>query len=185
MRLQVESTPAGALLLHWVFSIIIIIAPPIGDTYTFFVNLYSYTINTWIGAFIAVGLLWLRWKPRSTWVAESSFKPWGGPAMAIIYLIFNVFLIVAPFIPPAPNRSRLSMESIEPFIFPTIGTGLFFVGGLYWVGFRFVWPKIYKRKLQQTRIPILLDGVQVHEIVICSWVWLPPLSLLYSSPLNS
>jgi hypothetical protein len=62
------------------------------------------------------------------------------------------------------------MESIPPFIFPIIGTSLFLVGGLYWVGFRFAWPKIYKRELQQTRIPILLDGVQVHEIVICSWV---------------
>jgi len=175
MRPPVESTPTGALLLHWVFSIIVISAPPKGDTYTFFVNLYSYTIDSWIGAILAAGLLWLRWKPLSTWVAESSFKPWGGPAMTIVYLIFNVFLIVTPFIPPAHDRSRLSMESIAPFVFPTIGTGLFLIGGLYWVGFRFLWPKLYKRELQQTRIPILLDGVQVHEIVICSWVRIPSL----------
>jgi hypothetical protein len=132
------------------------------------VHLYSYTIDTWLGALMAAGLLWLRWKPNSTWVSESNFKPWGGPTMAIIYLCFNIFLIVAPFIPP--TSTQILLESIQYYIFPTVGMGLLFAGGIYWLGFRFAWPKLYKRELRQTRIPILVNGVQVHEIVICSWV---------------
>ncbi|KAF8243120.1 amino acid transporter [Wilcoxina mikolae CBS 423.85] len=170
-HLQAEQAPAGALLLHWIFSMIIIVSPPMGDTYDFFVNLYSYTINCWIGFFLAAGLLYLRFKPHSTWVGESSFKPWGGPTMTIIYLIFNAFLIAAPWTgADIEKKNRLSISSIPPYVFPTVGTGLFVVGALYWVLFRYVWPKVYKRELHQTRIPILLDGVQVHEIVICSWV---------------
>lgn len=89
--------------------------------------------------------------------------------MAIIFLVFNLFLIVAPFI--KPQKESFSTLTIKWFVFPTVGTGLFFAGGLYWFLLRFVWAKlIYKRELQQTRIPILLDGVQVHEIVIFSWV---------------
>ncbi|KAA8898780.1 amino acid permease-domain-containing protein [Sphaerosporella brunnea] len=163
-----EQTPAGALLLHWIFSMIIVIAPPVGDAYTFFIHLYSYTIDTCLGALLAAGLLWLRWKPHSTWVAESNFKPWGGPTMAMLYLLFNSFIIVAPFIPPTSTLNL--MASIKYYIFPTVGLGLLVAGGFYWLGFRFVWPRIYKRELRQTRIPILVNGVQVHEIVICSWV---------------
>lgn len=40
-----EQTPAGALLLHWAFSIIIVLAPPVSIAYGFFVNLYSYTVR--------------------------------------------------------------------------------------------------------------------------------------------
>jgi hypothetical protein len=134
------------------------------------IHLYSYTIDTWLSALLTAGLLWLRWKPHSTWVAESNFKPWGGPTMAIIYLLFNTFLIIAPFIPPTREQSQLLMTTIKYYIFPTVGTGLLFVGAIYWLGFRFIWPKLYKRELRQTRIPILVNGVQVHEIVICSWV---------------
>jgi amino acid transporter len=32
-----EQTPTGALLLHWIFSMIIVLAPPMGDAYSFFV----------------------------------------------------------------------------------------------------------------------------------------------------
>jgi hypothetical protein len=164
-----EHTPAGALLLHWTFSMIIVVSPPVGDAYTFFVNLYSYTNDIWLGAFMASGLLWLRFKPKSTWVKESSFKPWGGPTMTIILLVFYLFLIVAPFIPPA-GSTQLTTPSIKWYVFPVVGTSVFLGGVLYWLGFRFVWPKLYKRKLYVHRIPILLDGVQIHEIVICSWV---------------
>jgi len=165
-----EQTPAGALLLHWIFSIIIIISPPVGDAYAFFVSLYSYTNDVWLGFFMAAGLLWLRFRPKSTWVAESSFKPWGGPTMTIILFIFYLFLIVAPFIPPGSGTPQLNMISIKYYVYPVVGTGVILAGVVYWVVFRFVWPKIYKRKLHVHRIPILLDGVQVHEIVICSWV---------------
>jgi len=165
-----EHAPAGALLLHWIFSMIIIASPPVTDAYAFFVDLYAYTNEICFGAFMASGLLWLRFKPKSTWVAESSFKPWGGPTMTIILLMYYLFLIVAPFIPPGAGTAQLTMPTIKWYVFPVVGISLFVGGVIYWLGFRFVWPKLYKRELYVHRVPILLDGVQIHEIVICSWV---------------
>jgi hypothetical protein len=164
-----EQTPIGALLLHWFFSLIIVLAPPLNYSYDFFVYLYSYTINVWIGAAVSAGLLWLRFQRGSTWVADSSFKPWGGPLMPIVVLIFYAFLIVTPFVPPT-GGVMLTMPGITWFVFPVVGTGLLFIGALYWVLFRFVWPNIYSRELIVRRIPILLNGVQIHEIVQTSWV---------------
>lgn len=174
---QNEQAPAGALLLHWVFSVAIVASPPVGDAYALFVDLYSYCIIVWIPFFLAAGLLYLRFKPNSTWVAKASFRPWGGPTMAIICLLFNAFLIAAPWTAvKVKKQDQLSLKSIDGFVIPTVGTALFVAGALYWVLFRYVWPKLYKRELQQTRIPILLDGVQVHEIVLCTWVPPPLLS---------
>jgi hypothetical protein len=164
-----EHTPAGALLLHWIFSMIVVVSPPVGDAYIFAMNLYSYTNDIWLGSLMASGLLWLRFKPKSTWVAESSYKPWGGPTMTIMLLVFYLFLIVALFIPPT-GTDQLTTPSIKWYVLPVVGTSVFLGGVLYWLGFRFVWPKLYKRKLYVHRIPILLDGVQIHEIVYCSWV---------------
>lgn len=174
---QNEEAPAGALMLHWVFSMVIVVSPPPGDAYEFFVNLYSYCIGVCIPFFLAAGLLYLRFKPGSTWVAEASFHPWGGPTITIVYLLFNGFVIAAPWTGATAKGQDLSMKSIGNFVFPTVGTALFVAGALYWVLFRYAWPKLYKRELHQTRIPILLDGVQVHEIVICSWVPSPPFPL--------
>jgi hypothetical protein len=164
-----EHIPAGALLLHWIFSVILVVILPSDDAYTFSIDLYSYTNDIWLGALIASGLLWLRFKPKSTWVAESSYKPWSSPTMTIMLLVFYLFLIVAPFIPPV-GSTPLITPSIKWYVLPVVCTNMFLGGVVYWLGFRFVWPMLYKRKLYVHRIPILLDGVQIHEIGICSWV---------------
>jgi hypothetical protein len=89
--------------------------------------------------------------------------------MTIMLLVFYLFLIVALFIPPT-RTDQLTTPSIKWYVLPVVGTGVFLGGVVYWLGFRFVWPMLYKRKLYVHRIPILLDGVQIHEIVYCSWV---------------
>jgi amino acid transporter len=163
-----EHTPAGALLLHWTFSMIIVVSPPVGDTYTFFLKLYSYTNDIWFGVFLASGLLWLRFKRDSNWVKESSFKPWGGPTMTIMLLVFYLFLIVAPFIPPA-GKTQLSTPSIKWYVFPVVGNSVFLGGVLYWLGLRFVWPKLFKRELYVDK-KFVLDGDQIDETVTPLWV---------------
>ncbi|KAI5782673.1 amino acid permease-domain-containing protein [Geopyxis carbonaria] len=163
-----ESTPIAALLLHWIFSMILVISPPVGDAYVLFVNLYSYTINVWIGFLIAAGLFWLHCKPGSDWLDIRTFKPRFTPYMAFFYCLVNAFLIITPFIPP--EDGQLAMKSIKWFVFPTIGTGLFLLGGVYWGIFVYVWPRYYKRELLVQRTSILVDRVEKYELVLCSWV---------------
>jgi hypothetical protein len=178
-----ESSPVAALCLYWIFSVIIALAPPMDVAYSFFVELYSYTILVWLSFFLTIGLLWQQWKPGSTWVKERNFKPWGGPLMAIIYLIINLFLIIAPFIPPDKTSEQkiastmrqaegypLKKTTIPWYVSPTVGVSIFVAGAIYWIMFRFFWPKISRRELQVKRIPVLLDGIQVKEFVECKWV---------------
>jgi len=182
-----ESSPVAALCLYWIFSLIIALAPPTDVAYSFFVGLYTYTILVWLSFFLAAGLLWQQWKPGSTWVKERKFKPWGGPLMTIIYLIINLFLIIAPFIPPDKTSERKELEKIANtkkqaegyppkktiipwYVLPTVGVSIFVAGVIYWIMFRFFWPKISRHELQVTRIPVLLDGIQVKEFVECKWV---------------
>ncbi|KAI5811178.1 amino acid permease-domain-containing protein [Peziza echinospora] len=54
-----ELTPMPALLLHWLTSLIIILAPPSGDEYTIFTGLYAYMTLAWFGVFLAGGLLYV------------------------------------------------------------------------------------------------------------------------------
>lgn len=83
-----EETPAMALLLHWLFTMILIActsfnAPAIA--YQVLVSLYSYTLVLLVGLFVTCGLLYLRYNKHENWVATSGFKPLGGPLAAIFY----------------------------------------------------------------------------------------------------
>lgn len=83
-----EESPAAALLLHWVFSIIMIAATastPPSVAYRVMVSLYAYTLVLLVGFFVATGILLLRFSKRDEWTKNLGFSPWGGPTAAIIY----------------------------------------------------------------------------------------------------
>lgn len=167
-----ESTPLAALFLHWCFSVIIAVAPGPEYAYELFVSMYTYAIDVWLTFMIAAGLVWLRFRPGSNWSKETNYKPWGGPIMAIIYSLVMLFLIISPWI----HVDDVPWDKPYPYwMYPTIVCGLLVAGALYWVGFVYVWPKIYRRELQVQRIPILLDDVQVNEIITYAWVSSPSL----------
>lgn len=161
-----ESIPLQALALHWTFSVIVAVAPPPNIAYGLFTRLYTYAIDVWLVFIIAAGLIWLRFRPGSTWATEVNFRPWGGGIIAIIYALVNLFLIISPWI----KAGDIWEESYPYWLYPTIVCSLLVAGVIYWVGFYFVWPKFYRRELRVQRIPILLDGVQVNEIITYAWV---------------
>lgn len=83
-----EETPAMALLLHWIFTMILIActsssAPAIA--YQVLISLYSYTLVLLVGLFVTCGLLYLRYNKSENWVNNTGFQPWGGPLAAIFY----------------------------------------------------------------------------------------------------
>jgi len=85
-REELEQSPAAALLLHWLFAVLLI-AFTAGQTpavaYTVLVQLYTYVIVLLIKFFVSSGLLYLRFRD-ATWNQTSNFKPWGGPTAAIL-----------------------------------------------------------------------------------------------------
>ncbi|KAL8816447.1 MAG: hypothetical protein Q9223_004542, partial [Gallowayella weberi] len=145
-----EQSPSAALFLHWIFSIVMIAAtsPTTPDiAYTVLVSLYAWVVVLLLGLFVSGGLLYLRFfsPDRRTWTATSGFKPWGGPTAAIIYTLVCAFLLVAGYIPPSSDSPFASAETgVKWWIVPTAGLGSALLGWGYYVGFRFVYPRVLR-----------------------------------------
>jgi hypothetical protein len=78
----------AALLLHWIFSLVLIAVTSMlrpDQAYTALVDLYAYAILVVLGCLVSGGLLYLKWSPHRNWAEQVNFKPWGGPAAAIVY----------------------------------------------------------------------------------------------------
>ena len=172
-----EQSPAPALLLHWIFSMILIGAtsaktPDIA--YQILVLLYSYTIVILIGLFTATGLLIARYFcEEGEWVQRSGFKPWGGPTAAILYSAICTFLMVASFVPPKAGSPFLT--EVKWFVIPTVGLSSLVLGYVYYLGLIYVIPKLFKKgkMLYADRKAIIVrekgEYVQHLEIVETSW----------------
>lgn len=175
---HLEQSPAPALFLHWMFSMVMIGATSStipGIAYNVLVSLYSYTVVVLLGFFVASGLLYLRYfSEGKEWTAGSGFKPWGGPTAAIIYSITCAFLLVAAFLPPSGGGyfARSNTE-IEWYIVPTVGLGTLLLGYAYYTIFEYVIPFLTKKVLVVDRDPtiVCVDGewVQAFETVEACW----------------
>ncbi|KAK4122212.1 amino acid transporter [Parathielavia appendiculata] len=125
-------TPAASLFLHWVVTVIVLIAPPPGPAYNFVVNLYTYP-GAWINALVAGGLIYLRLTKSENWSSPwQSYLP-----VSVIYLLLNVFLVVTPFVPP---NSDWNADGYPYYAFPLVGTGVLLLGVVYWLLCAKVWP---------------------------------------------
>ena len=175
-----EQSPAAALFLHWVFSMIMIGAtsstiPNI--SYTILVSLYSYTVVVLVGFFVAGGLLYLRFlsDERKTWKVNAGFRPWGGPAAAIIYCLVCTFLIIAAFLPPsAGSPFHKSRTEVEWWIVPTVGLGSLALAYVYYLVFAYAVPRMKKQRLFVERTATIVrdngEWVQAVERVEALWI---------------
>jgi hypothetical protein len=151
----------GGLFLHWLLTVIIILASLTSDTYTFVTNLFIYTGN-WIkrksrpiearksslaerdAVFVGLGLLYLTWKRSENWKDQrTTFRSW--PPLTIFWMLCLLYTIAAPFI---PNKL---LQAIPFYVVPVLGTGMLAVGVAYWA----VWAKV---------LPMLGFHIQ-HEIM--------------------
>ncbi|KAL1895539.1 hypothetical protein Cpir12675_003177 [Ceratocystis pirilliformis] len=136
--------PSTAILLHWFFSVVLILALSKPDTYTFMTNIFTYSDN-WIKLFLAIGLLYLTWTPREEWAkSRTTFRNY--PPVTMFYALSLLFTLAVPFV---PNKD---LGQIPYWVVPTLGTGVLFIGAVYWL----VWAKV---------MPFLGFHVQ-HEVEI-------------------
>ena len=129
------NAPLAGLFEHWLVSVIIMLAPPPGDAYNFILNLISYPLSV-VNAFVAGGLLYL-YANRAAW-------NWHPPLSAtwpvvLFFFLSNVYLIIAPFVPPSDGQNVYN--HLPYWIHCVVGFGLILAGGVYWV----VWAKILPR----------------------------------------
>jgi len=108
-----------------------LIAPPPGPAYTLLVDLYAYP-GAWINIFVAAGLIYLRYRKSEGWT--SPFSAW--LPVIVVFLLANLFLAIAPFIPPPSGAGN---DAGYPYyIFPVVGIVVLLLGGVYWA----IWAKV-------------------------------------------
>lgn len=178
---ELEQAPTAAFLLHWITSVfLVLITIPIQDprkAYSALVSLYSYTIVTLLGCWVAFGLLMIKLR-RSKWHWQDRrrYRPWLSPAHAIIYFVATLFMLVAAFIPPdeqSPYHKNVS--GFAWYIIPTIGLTAPFWGVLWYWGL-LVYEWIIGKRLDVTKYVYLVQDpdepgeyVQRAETVDHTW----------------
>lgn len=79
---------------------------------------------------LVVGLIYLQWSKSERWKSPwHTYLP-----ISILYMLFNGFLVIGPFVPP-PSSEKFF------FLFPIVGLSVILFGVLYWA----VWIKLVPR----------------------------------------
>lgn len=147
------NSPAAALFLHWIVTVIVLLAPPPGPAYNFIVNLYTYP-GAWINSFVAAGLIYLQYQTKEVWnPGWRTFLP-----VTVIFLLCNAFLAIVPFIPPADGD--IWGDGYPYYVFPVVGVGVLVLGAFYWVLWTKFWPAVRGHKIVSERV-IDTDGNEV------------------------
>lgn len=144
-----EATPVGAFCLHWVWSVVLILASIPGsqsaDSYRIYVSLYSFVVDALFGFAIGLGILVLRFRPGAHWAAKSTSNKYISVVTALIFTVANFFPLVAVWFRPSGD-SGLKLP-VTWYATGTIGIGLIGVAFVWWVGLRYVVPMVTGREL--------------------------------------
>jgi amino acid transporter len=171
-----EPTPLGALFLHWMFAMILIIATwpaKPSNAYQILVNLYTYVTDVIPNTIMGVGIICLRL--FTNWSEKSPLPRWISYSSAIIFTLTNGFPLVAVWVPPA--KDSFEIPGFPWYMTGALSWAMVTFSILYWFAFRYVWPRIGSRKGKEfvvEREPVfrVVNGERVlwHEIVLHSWV---------------
>lgn len=98
-------------------------------------SLISYPLAI-VNTFVAIGLIYL-YINRESW-------GWNPPVKAtlpvvVFFLISNLFLVFAPYAPPEDGQSIY--KSMPYWTHNVVAWGVIFLGGVYWV----IWTKVMPR----------------------------------------
>lgn len=146
------NAPLAGLFEHWLITTITMLAPPAGDAYNFILNLISYPLAI-VNTFVGGGLVYLYFNKEK--------RQWNPPIkaslpVAAFFCLSNVYLVIAPFVPPSDGQSVY--ENLPYWIHCVVGFGVIFAGGVYWLIWAVILPKIGKYELLQETVIDEIDG---------------------------
>ncbi|KNG45204.1 high-affinity methionine permease [Stemphylium lycopersici] len=137
------NAPATALFLHWLITVIVLVAPPAGPAYNFITDLYTYP-GAWINGFVTAGLIYLHYNKRERWESPwHTYLP-----IALLYLAANIFLALVPFIPPDGDWNA---DGYPYYVFPVVGVSVLLIGVFYWACWTKIWPRLGGYKIVSER----------------------------------
>ncbi|KAJ6534272.1 amino acid transporter [Mycena capillaripes] len=152
-------TPLVPVLLKWILTVIVIVAPPAGDAFAFLVDLQSYPANVFSFA-TAIAVFILRRRRQHEGLPPHEFHAWN---IALIFsCLVNVFLLVMPWYPPAGGRDGGDV-SFWYATYCAVGLGILAVAFLYWALWIVVIPKIRGYRLVEETI-VQPDGSAYNHL---------------------
>jgi len=169
-----NATPVGALALHWVFTLLLILATiptSTSDSYRIFVNLYSFVVDALFGFAIGLGIIIFRLNKRARWSQKSTSNKYISFGTALVFTLANCFPLVAVWFQP-DGKSRISLP-VKWWATGTLGLGLLGLALLYWAGLTYVVPRILGRDLEVERESQFTQDhdywVVWHEVTSVNW----------------
>lgn len=142
------NSPMVGLFQHFIVCLVTIVAPPPGDAYNFIMNLISYPMNI-INLCVSGGLIYLHWQHKKGKIVWNPPIRAGLPVI-VFFSMCNVYLIVAPYIPPSAGQSVY--KSLPYWIHCVVAWLIFLIGAIYWaVMFKLV-PKLLHYRLETKEV---------------------------------
>ncbi|RUS16981.1 amino acid/polyamine transporter I [Endogone sp. FLAS-F59071] len=114
-------TPSNAFIVHWVLTLIWMLAPPPGDAYNFILDVTSYP-EWWFYGLSVVGLIYLRFRDRDI------PRPFRSSTITnVLFILVALFLGIVPFVPPTVKDT-----SLPYWLYPTVGLAFIAFSALLW-----------------------------------------------------
>ncbi len=115
-------------------------------------SVISYPLSI-VNAFVAAGLLYLYIKPRALDWSPPFRASW---PVVVLFLLSNIYLVAAPFVPPTDGQNVYN--DLPYYLHCVVGIGIIAAGGVYWLVWAVILPRIGKYELvRETRVSEL-DG---------------------------
>ena len=167
-----EDVPLGALLLHWIISIaLIIFTCPLDplNSYRILVSLYSYTIDAIFGVMLGAGMCYLRARKSLNWKQDSFLAGWVSLMAALIYGASMLFPVITSFVPPSASFAQ--SLTYPWFTTPAVSFSVIGLGLLWWLGFYYVYPLKHRSKGLVVRRFMYLNEFDVMYHEKFQFVW--------------
>lgn len=106
-----------------------------------------------VNAFVAAGLLYLYAHPGKWGWAPPFRASW---PVVLLFLLSNIYLAAAPFVPPEHGQNVYN--DLPYYLHCVVGMGIIAAGGVYWVVWAVVLPRLGKYELVRETTVSEYDG---------------------------
>jgi len=122
------------------------------STLTIVFSVISYPLAI-INSFVAAGLIHL-YLNKDSWNWNPPFK--ATLPIVVFFFLSNVYLVIAPFVPPDPGQNIYN--TLPYYLHCVVGWGIIAGGGVYWLVWAIILPKLGNYRLERQTVVDEVDG---------------------------
>ncbi|KAJ5953026.1 Amino acid/polyamine transporter I [Penicillium vulpinum] len=153
-------TPLGPYFVKWSLTVVMILAPPAGDAFSFVVDLGVYAAS-FFGSILTIGLVITRIRRARLNLPAPEYKAWN--ITVAFAILSNLYMVVMPWYPPSTGANGGDV-SFWYATYCAVALGIIGVCGVYYYVWIKLLPRIQGFKWEQT-VLILDNGAVAHQLV--------------------